>query len=186
MVKTTAEPLSESSAISLLTQLFEAAGFKIKHDTPISINGAQFNVDGWDKKAKVGFEYLSTEKKDHEDITLEEYEVIMDAQTKGQLRLLVVDEAELTDAQQLTALASKFLHETNHVTPPKSNKHPSKRSKMSDRLKELEDRVSRLEYLLNLQSEPADCLPPLPARLLESPPAPHIPPAVTCRVTRTC
>jgi hypothetical protein len=73
--------------------------------------GVEFHADGWDPKARVGFEFLSSEDDDHDDLTLAEYQTLMAAQKRGELALFIIDEVEPLSAAALLAAAEDFLDE---------------------------------------------------------------------------
>jgi hypothetical protein len=52
------ETLSEFDGCDLLARLFRARGYAIKRNQIFREYGVEFHVDGWDAKARVGFEYL--------------------------------------------------------------------------------------------------------------------------------
>jgi hypothetical protein len=73
--------------------------------------GVEFHIDGWDKEARVGFEFLTSEDDDHDDLSLEEYKALGDAQQRGELAIFIIDEVEPVSAQALLAEAAEFLDE---------------------------------------------------------------------------
>lgn len=104
-----ADTLSEGSACALLARLFRQRGYAIERNVPFEEFGVSFDCDGWDRTARVGFEFLSSEQDDHDDLSLVEYEALMDAQARGRLQLLVLDESEALSREELTAIATEFL-----------------------------------------------------------------------------
>jgi hypothetical protein len=88
------EPLSEAAGCALLTKLFRARGYSIRRNVAFREKGISFDIDGWDAKARVGFEFLSSEKDDHDDLSLQEFERLKDAEHRGELFIFVVDEVE--------------------------------------------------------------------------------------------
>jgi hypothetical protein len=73
--------------------------------------GVEFHVDGWDAKARIGFEFLTSEDDDHDDLSLEEYKTLMAAQQRGELSLFIIDEVEPLSAADLAETANAFLDE---------------------------------------------------------------------------
>jgi hypothetical protein len=59
----------------------------------------------------VGFEFLTSEDDDHDDLSLAEYQTLMAAQQRGELSLFIIDEVEPLSAAELHATASSFLDE---------------------------------------------------------------------------
>ncbi|MBM3954712.1 MAG: hypothetical protein FJ309_08880 [Planctomycetes bacterium] len=126
-----ADTLSESSACALLARLFRQRGYAIERNFPFEEFGVSFDCDGWDRAARVGFEFLSSEQDDHDDLSLVEYEALMDAQARGRLQLLVLDESEALSREELTAIAAEFLDGAVAATAaagrsaPKAGKRPA-------------------------------------------------------------
>jgi hypothetical protein len=107
------DTLSETKACDLLSRLFRARGYTISRNVLFREYGVEFHVDGWDEKARVGFEFLSSEDEDHIDLSLEEYQTLSDAQRRGELALFVIDEVEPLSAAELAAEAQAFLDEAD-------------------------------------------------------------------------
>lgn len=105
------DALSETKACDLLARLFRARGYSIERNLPFSEFGVSFHIDGWDPKARVGFEFLSSEDEDHDDLTLREYQTLMTAQQRGEIALFVIDEVEPLSAGELRRTAEEFLDE---------------------------------------------------------------------------
>lgn len=107
--------LSETKACDLLARLFRARGFTIVRNIPFQEYGVSFHIDGWDPKARVGFEFLTSEDEDHDDLSLREYQTLMAAQQQGELSLFILDEVEPLSAVDLTAMADDFLDEVEEA-----------------------------------------------------------------------
>lgn len=105
------ETVSETRACDLLSRVFRARGYSISRNVMFHEYGVEFHVDGWDAAARVGFEFLSSEDDDHDDLTLREYKTLMDAQQRGELSLFIIDEVEPLSAADLTATVHEFLDE---------------------------------------------------------------------------
>jgi hypothetical protein len=105
------ETLSEFDGCDLLARLFRARGYAIKRNQIFREYGVEFHIDGWDPQARVGFEFLTSEDEDHDDLTLEEYKTLCDAQRRGELALFVIDEVEPLSEKDLAAEAHEFLDE---------------------------------------------------------------------------
>jgi len=96
-----------------------------------------FHIDGWDAKKRVGFEFLTSEDDDHDDLSLAEYQTLMAAQQRGELALLILDEVEPLSVADLKAMADEFLDEAaaaakaqaasrRRTTPKAAGKKPAK------------------------------------------------------------
>ncbi|NBU39603.1 MAG: hypothetical protein EBS51_02045 [Planctomycetia bacterium] len=113
------EPLSEAAGCALLTKLFRARGYSIRRNVAFREKGISFDIDGWDAKARVGFEFLSSEKDDHDDLSLQEFERLKDAEQRGELFIFVVDEVESLSAAALRDAAESFLDDVAAARKPR-------------------------------------------------------------------
>jgi len=105
------DALSEIEGCDLLARLFKARGYRLARNVVFREYGVTFHIDGWDAAARVGFEFLTSEDDDHDDLTLEGYKTLMAAQQRGDLSLFIIDEVEPLSATDLTAMANDFLDE---------------------------------------------------------------------------
>jgi hypothetical protein len=105
------DTLSETQGCDLLARLFRSRGYAIVRNFDFREYGVAFHADGWDAKARVGFEFLTSEDDDHDDLTLDEYKALMTAQKRGELALFIIDEVEPLSAAELSASANEFLDE---------------------------------------------------------------------------
>jgi hypothetical protein len=105
------DSLSEAAGCDLLAKVFRARGYTIARNLQFREYGVEFHVDGWDAKARVGVEYLSSEDDDHDDLSVVEYQALMDQQRRGELSLFVIDEVEPISAADLEEQANEFLDE---------------------------------------------------------------------------
>ena len=107
------EFLSETQGCDLLARLFRARGYAIERNVLFREYGVEFHVDGWDAKKRVGFEFLSSEDDDHDDLSLSEYHALGAAQQRGELALFIIDEVEPLSAADLALQANEFLDEVD-------------------------------------------------------------------------
>ena len=107
------DSLSEAAGCDLLAKVFRARGYTIARNLQFREYGVEFHVDGWDAKARVGFEYLSSEDDDHDDLSVVEYQALMEQQRRGELSLFVIDEVEPISAADLEEQANEFLDEVD-------------------------------------------------------------------------
>lgn len=105
------DTLSETTACDLLARLFRARGYAITRNLMFREYGVSFHIDGWDATNRIGFEFLTSEDDDHDDLSLEEYKTLMAAQQRGELSLFIMDEVEPLSAAELTASVHEFLDE---------------------------------------------------------------------------
>ena len=115
------EFLSETEGCDLLARLFKARGYAIARNLLFREYGVEFHIDGWDAKARVGFEFLTSEDDDHDDLTLDEYQALALPQQKGELSLFILDEVEPLSAADLTASAHEFLDEVAEAMEARRN-----------------------------------------------------------------
>ena len=105
------DTLSETQGCDLLSRLFTNRGYAIKRNVQFREYGVEFHIDGWDPQARVGFEFLTSEDEDHDDLTLDEYKELSAAQRRGELAVFIIDEVEPLSAEDLAAEAHEFLDE---------------------------------------------------------------------------
>ena len=105
------DPLSEAEGCELLARVFREHGYAVKRNVMFEEGGVRFRIDGWDAKARVGFEFLSSEAHDHDELTLGEFKRLMAAQQRGELAIFVIDESEQLTPPDLAAAAAEFLGE---------------------------------------------------------------------------
>ena len=105
------DTLSETKACELLARLFRARGYAVTRNIMFREYGVTFHIDGWDAKNRIGFEFLTSEDDDHDDLSLEEYKTLMAAQQRGDLSLLIMDAVEPLSEADLAATAHEFLDE---------------------------------------------------------------------------
>ena len=111
--------LSETEACDLLARLFKGRGYAINRNLTFREYGVEFHIDGWDPKARVGFEFLTSEDDDHDDLSLDEYQTLSAAQQRGELSLFVLDEVEPLSAADLAEMANEFLDEVAAAKSPR-------------------------------------------------------------------
>lgn len=121
--------LSETMACDLLARLFRERGYTVSRNIPFREYGVLFHIDGWDAKARVGFEFLTSEDEDHDDLTLEEYKTLMASQQRGELALFIIDEVEPLSVADLKASAEEFLDEVAEaVAAQRARRRPAKKA----------------------------------------------------------
>lgn len=103
--------ISEEQGVDILERVFTGRGYRIVRGFPFHEAGVTFEADGWDPEARVGFEFLTSEARDHEDMRREEYEELSARILRGDLELFVVDEVEVETEEDLVRAAEEFLDE---------------------------------------------------------------------------
>lgn len=102
--------LSEQEGCQVLLRAFEAAGYRMQTHYSLELpSGARISLDGYDPERKVGFEYITDEAGDRQELTPAVVEELEDAIQAGNFALLLVDELEVAEADELAALARQFL-----------------------------------------------------------------------------
>ncbi len=123
------ETLSEFEGCTHLSRLFRRRGYTIERNVMFREYGVEFHIDGWDKKARVGFEYLTSEDDDHDDLDVEEFQTLSDAQLRGELAVFIIDEVEPVSTAALLEEASEFLDEVQSLRPLKKARPENKKKK---------------------------------------------------------
>ena len=121
------EFLSETEGCDLLARLFRARGYTIERNLLFREYGVEFHVDGWDAKARVGFEFLSSEDDDHDDLNLSEYQTLAAAQQRGELALFIIDEVEPLSNADLALQATEFLDEVADALRTRRSAGPARK-----------------------------------------------------------
>ena len=101
--------MEEREACALLKARFEAAGYRIADNVAFDEGGVRCELDGFDAAARVGYEYVTEEAGDGWDIDEAARAAFAARAKKGELSILVVDEADAPDAAALTRAADAFL-----------------------------------------------------------------------------
>lgn len=118
------DAVSETKACDLLARLFKSRGYAVSRNVMFREYGVEFHADGWDPRARVGFEFLSSEDDDHDDLTLAEYQTLMAAQKRGELSLFIIDEVEPVSAADLVRAATDFLDEVAAAKVRRASRSP--------------------------------------------------------------
>lgn len=103
--------MTEAEGCALLFQRFTEAGYSITQNFHFQEGDISVDLDGWDEKKRVGYEYITDEAGDRrsfDDKTLAAFETRME---KGDLFVLLIDEREAITADALNAAAKGFLGE---------------------------------------------------------------------------
>jgi hypothetical protein len=92
-----------------LKRRFEAAGFHIQENQLFDENGVRFEIDGFDAGRRVGYEYITKEAGDGWDVDADVIAALAERRARGELHVLVIDEADAPDAATLDAAVDQFL-----------------------------------------------------------------------------
>ena len=103
--------MEERSACAQLKRRFEAAGFHIQENLRFDEDGVWFEIDGFDAARRVGYEYLTEEAGDGWDVDGTVIAKLAERRKRGELHVLVIDEADAPDAAALDRAIDGFLDE---------------------------------------------------------------------------
>jgi len=103
--------LGEAEGCEILHAVFRARGYQTRPDVAFAEDGVEFDADGWDPAARVGFEYMSSEAGDRDDLSPDELLRLAARMDRGELFFFIIDEAEIPDAATLRWAAERFLDE---------------------------------------------------------------------------
>jgi hypothetical protein len=103
--------MQEREACALLKARFEAAGFRIEENRVFDEAGVRFEIDGFDAKHRVGYEYVTEEAGDSWDVDGTVIAALEARKQAGKLFVLVVDESDAPDAASLGDQVDEFLDE---------------------------------------------------------------------------
>jgi hypothetical protein len=103
--------MEERIACALLKQKFEAAGFFIEENQPFDEAGVRFDMDGFDSKCRVGYEYVTREAGDDWDVDGAVITALEERMKKGELYVLVIDETNAPDENALYKAVNVFMKE---------------------------------------------------------------------------
>lgn len=99
----------------MLKKRFEAAGFKIDDNRVFDEEGVRFEIDGFDAAHRVGYEYVTEDAGDSWDVDEAVIAAIEERRRRGDLHVLIIDEADAPDAVALSAAADAFLAELREL-----------------------------------------------------------------------
>src|SRR5690242_13631054 len=100
--------VEERAACALLKQRFESAGLTIAENRAFDEGGVRFEIDGFDAAHRVGYEYLTTEAGDSWDVDDAVIAALAERRKRGELHVLIVDEADAPDEAALGKAADAF------------------------------------------------------------------------------
>ena len=103
--------MQEAAACAVLKAAFEAAGFQIAENRMFDEDGIRFEMDGFDPERRVGYEYVTAEAGDGWDVDGDVIAKLAERRERGELFVLVVDEADAPDEDTLRDRVESFLAE---------------------------------------------------------------------------
>lgn len=99
--------MNELNGSELLLRLFEEQGLTIRPDYVFAEQGVEVLLDGFDPEQRIGFEFITTEAGDRLTFTPEVVRRLEARMSRGELYLLLLDEAE-ADPEALVGAARGF------------------------------------------------------------------------------
>lgn len=107
--------MTEAIGCAILKECFSQAGFHIVENYPLAEGVIQFSVDGYDPSAKVGYEFVTTEAGDRQEITPSLIAELEGTMKKGELYIFLIDEQEVASAAELSDAAKHFLEKVQQL-----------------------------------------------------------------------
>jgi hypothetical protein len=101
--------MDERAGRDVLRRCFGEAGLTIQEDVPLETAHGRVHLDGYDAARKVGYEYITTEAGDREELRPEVIEELEARMTRGELFVLLVDEHDVDAPDELAFAATYFL-----------------------------------------------------------------------------
>jgi len=105
--------LTEKEGRAVLKARFEAAGLKIQEHFPL--DDPPISLDGWDSTHRVGYEFMTTEAGDRDEITWAALEALELRMGFGEIYILLIDEKDVATADHLGRAADYFLAEVRKL-----------------------------------------------------------------------
>ena len=96
--------LSEMAGRVVLKEVFEAQGYRIVENYPLSLEGVEVELDGYDPDARVGYEYLTQE----DGIEPGPLDFLM---RQNHCQLFLIDESQVSDAPTMVSAVFEFFRQ---------------------------------------------------------------------------
>ncbi len=103
--------LDERTGAACLKERFTKAGYAIEENFPYDVDGATIYLDGYDPEQKVGYEFLTTEAGDRQELTPEIIALLEARAEDGKAWILLVDEVDAPEVTDLAFAADRFLEQ---------------------------------------------------------------------------
>jgi hypothetical protein len=101
--------MTEQEGRAVLRRRFEAAGVAIATDHRMNVADREIVLDGYDAARKIGYEYVTTQAGDRQELTPAVVAELERRMRAGELALLLIDEVEAIDEAVLEEIADRFL-----------------------------------------------------------------------------
>lgn len=111
--------MREAEAAAMMRARFEAAGFAIETNVMLEHGDLRFEIDGYDRRHRVGYEYLTEEAGDSWDVDDAVVGELAARRRRGELFILIIDERDAPDEASVAGRVDAFLGElaANGVGP---------------------------------------------------------------------
>jgi hypothetical protein len=103
--------MTEREGRAVLRARFQAAGLEIAEDVRVGLGGHVIDADGFDAARGIGYEYMTREAGDFDEIGPEVVAAIDDHARRGDVLLLLIDEDDVGSKEDLALAADRFLAE---------------------------------------------------------------------------
>jgi len=103
--------LREDQGCQILAGVFTARGYPVKRDVPFAEGNVSFEIDGFNAKHRVGFEFRTDEAGDKEDLNDDELLELAHRMEAGELFIFVIDDVSVDSEADLAQYAHGFLDE---------------------------------------------------------------------------
>jgi len=101
----------EAEGRAVLRRCFEARGLHIEEDVDLQAEGVAIVLDGYDRARRLGYEFVTSEAGDREEVTPEVVAALEARMAAGSLAVFLVDEEDIDSEADLEAAALRFLDE---------------------------------------------------------------------------
>lgn len=101
--------IDERTGCALLKERFTQAGYDIQDNYAFAEGDVVFQMDGFDPARRVGFEYITTEAGDRQELHPGLLSALEQRLSQGHLHVLLIDEDEVDGAEALRQAADRFL-----------------------------------------------------------------------------
>lgn len=101
--------MREFEGCAVLKRCFEAAGLHIEENVPLAGPEGLVHLDGYDAARRIGYEFITWEAADREELTPEVVAGLEGRVRAGDLHLFLIDESDVSDPAALARAAESFL-----------------------------------------------------------------------------
>ena len=111
--------MTEAEGRAVLRTLFSARGFEIEEDVVVEEDSFRVTLDGWDRRRRVGYEYMTVEAGDLAEFSNDAIRGLEDRMRRGDLYVFLADQVHELDRASLERAARECLDEVARrgVTP---------------------------------------------------------------------